>query len=269
MDTLLSFAKKLAQARAAQQSSLFQGEGADQELRLALPDAPPAGKRERLAWERELLGLYVTEHPFSDYAASLTGRVVALSELDKLAGEPAVTVAGLITSTQAITTKKGEPMLFAKIEDLTGSCEVVVFPDTYRQYREQLSPDTSVAIRGRLSQRDGERKVITSSVITLTEPADAAKVIEQWSHAGESPKRPLPETEVSLTLATGTSSETITQLKALLQRSPGHVRVNFIIPQGQGVKLIATPYRIDPNAGFREAVSQLLGPGSVKASTEG
>ncbi len=273
MDTLLGFARSAAQAKAAQQSSLF-GSEATALSQLRLPPTAPASKTERLAWERELLGLYVTEHPFADYATTLQGAVVPLKDLGQLAGEPLVTSAGLVTNVKPITTKKGEPMAFVTLEDVGGSTEVVVFPETFRQFRGELVPDALVALRGRLSEKNGERKLIAQSVVRLSAAATAAQVVAAWATgklpAGERGQPPTSSSkrEVTITLPPHTTAQTMAALKALLERSPGDAAVRLMVTEGSTPKRITTPYRVNCTPDFEAACRSIIGPrGQVQYST--
>ncbi|MBP7964630.1 MAG: DNA polymerase III subunit alpha, partial [Caldilineaceae bacterium] len=109
---------------------------------IKLPDIEEAKPRERLAWERELVGVFVTSHPLEEVAANWQ-KVVTCScaELDEMYNDRTVVMAGMINSLRTITTKKGDAMAFVQLEDLQGQCEVVVFPRTYAEYRDLLVPD--------------------------------------------------------------------------------------------------------------------------------
>ncbi|MDZ4230067.1 MAG: DNA polymerase III subunit alpha, partial [Candidatus Veblenbacteria bacterium] len=262
MDMLLAHAKKASQARDAQQTSLFGEHAETGKMALKLPETPPTNQRERLSWERELLGLYVTEHPFREYAQALSSATVPLIELDKLTGEPVITVAGLITSLKAITTKKGEPMCFIGLEDLTGSTELVVFPNTYRDERGKLATDTIVAVRGRLSKRDGGSKVIVQSVTPLSSPADAAQSLAQWT-APPTRQQTQAEDELVIHLPPQATSLTIKELQHLLQQFPGTQPVVLDLTHTGQAKLVSTNYRVAVTPAFMKACQELLGPSSL------
>ncbi|MBI5465660.1 MAG: DNA polymerase III subunit alpha [Candidatus Kerfeldbacteria bacterium] len=264
LESLLSYAKQAAQAKSTQQSSLFSGaSGVAVKSSVKLTEVSPTTNQERLAWERELLGLYVTAHPFADYAPVLAGIVVPLKNLPDLAGEPAVTVSGLVTAIKPITTKKGEPMLFATLEDTEGNCELVVFPDTYRSVRAWLIPDAIVAVRGRLSKRDGARKIIAQSALPLTQASEAAQAIKLWQMervGNYTPAKPVTEPpDVELRLPAGASRDMLLQLKATCQHFSGTIPVSFLVASGGAWKKITTPYKVNPSQEFYQAIKRVLG----------
>ena len=262
MDLLLAHAKKSQQARLAQQTSLFAGKTNSGEMSLKLPASPPADQRDKLAWERELLGLYVTEHPFQQYTNGLKGLITTINELSSLNGEIPIVTAGLITSAKIVTTKKGEQMLFAGLEDLTGSTELIAFPDTYRAEGGKLTTDTIVLVRGRLNQKNGERKIIVQSVLPLLNPDEVTASAKNWLNG--STKFPKTEVkEIVITLPAGVSSSKIDELKAILQQCPGNQPVVLAINQAGHIKRVSTNYRLEVNLEFIEACRELLGYNSL------
>ncbi len=130
---------------------------------------------ELLAAEKEALGLYVSSHPLHDcrnqLARAITCDLQAVS--DRRDGEP-ITVGGLIAETKAITTRNGQNMMFARLEDLAGSVEIVVVPAVYDKEREILKNDQIVLVSGRVDQKgEGETKVVAQSIKLLHVDPDA------------------------------------------------------------------------------------------------
>ncbi len=132
---------------------------------IKLPDIDEAKPRERLAWERELVGVFVTSHPLEEVAADWQ-KVVTCScaALDETYNDRTVVMAGMINSLRTITTKKGDPMAFVQLEDLQGQCEVVVFPRTYAEYRDLLEPDNVILVKGKAQSREGRTSVLADSI---------------------------------------------------------------------------------------------------------
>ena len=154
---------------AAGQESLFGGTGGGEAMVVEL-DPPIPGhempKEELLAAEKEALGLYVSSHPLQDcrrqLARAVTCGIAALAERND--GE-AVTVGGMLGALKSITTRRGEPMMFARLDDLEGSVEVVVVPAVLAEARELLVPDGMVLMTGRVDQKgEGETKLVAQSI---------------------------------------------------------------------------------------------------------
>jgi DNA polymerase-3 subunit alpha len=135
---------------------------------LRLRDAEPAKMRDKLAWEKELLGLYVSGHPLDTYADKLANRTMTIKEVKETLKEGMQAVAyGVVEESKPILTKKGDKMLFIKITDLTGSIEGVVFPKTLKDLEQHFMPDACIAIKGRLSARNGIPSIVVEKAKTL------------------------------------------------------------------------------------------------------
>jgi DNA polymerase III subunit alpha len=160
IDTLLVHAREKQRHSTMGQVSLF-GDAMEAELPpVKLAPAEPASKSDRLRWEKELIGLYVSEHPLSEYQARLAlERTTLIKDLKPIPGSQAK-IAGLITSTKKIITKTGKPMLFSLIEDLSSKMEVVVFPSVLEKTPNAWAPNTVVVLAGKLDNRDGNLKLL-------------------------------------------------------------------------------------------------------------
>jgi DNA polymerase-3 subunit alpha len=135
---------------------------------LRLLEAPPATAQEKLSWEKELLGLYISGHPLDRFREKLEKRDVNIAKIkEKSKQGQEIVIGGLIDELREVTTKNNERMLFLKISDLTGSIETVVFPRTLSTYREILKPDACIALSGKVSKRNGEISLIAEKVKTI------------------------------------------------------------------------------------------------------
>jgi len=154
--------------REQSQDSLFMGLGAEaSELKLSV--AAPATMEERLAWEKELLGLYVSGHPLERFKDVLAKRPMTLAELKERvpAGMTAV-AAGMIEDIRMHLTKGGDQMAFIKIADMSGSLEAVVFPKNFAEFKNLIKTDHCIALKGRLSTRNGELSMVAERLKALT-----------------------------------------------------------------------------------------------------
>lgn len=142
----------------------------------SVPSLPEWDKKEKLSFEREMLGLYVSDHPLFGMEAVIranSGTTVSeLHEEDAGTDGSQVTVAGLITGKTVKTNKKGNQWAIVQIEDLTGSIDVLFFPRTYETVSTMLTEDTIITVRGRLSIRDEERSVHANEMKILEATAD-------------------------------------------------------------------------------------------------
>ncbi|MFT5179639.1 MAG: DNA polymerase-3 subunit alpha [Candidatus Paceibacteria bacterium] len=165
LEDMLAYNKEIARGP-KDQGSLF-GEAADIPP-LRLKEFPPATKDQKLAWEKELLGLYISGNPLDKFRDQLDKRGKSISKIKKESKEEAmVVVAGIVENTKPIRTKKGAEMAFVKIKDFSDSIEVVAFPKIYEAYKEVLEPDNCIAIKGKISHRNGEISLLAEKVKRL------------------------------------------------------------------------------------------------------
>lgn len=140
------------------------------ELDLPVPD-DEMSKDERLAAEKEALGLYVSSHPLEDCRRQLRRAVTCgIGSLGERSDKEFVTLGGLIGDVKSITTRKGDPMLFVRLDDLEGSVEVVVVPDVLTEFRDIITPDRIVTVTGRVDQKSESEIKLVARTFTAFEP---------------------------------------------------------------------------------------------------
>ncbi len=133
-----------------------------------LQEAPAALPLEKLGWERELLGLYLSGHPLDKFKKIIDEKNYSIKNIKTEPKEgKEVTVAGIIEEVREITTKKGDPMAFVKLSDYFETLETVVFPKTMAQLKSLLIKDKCVAIKGKVSLRNGEVTLIVDKMKEL------------------------------------------------------------------------------------------------------
>ena len=168
IETILSYNKE-KEKQPDNQDSLF-GLMADTSSvpALKLSEVPPATMQEKLAWEKELLGLYISGHPLDRYGEIIEKRDMDIKKAkETLADGAEVTIACIIEEIKPITTKKGDSMAFVKVADFSGELETVVFPRTLVEFRSAFAPDKCLAIKGKMSDRNGQKNMIVERVKVL------------------------------------------------------------------------------------------------------
>lgn len=158
---------KRSRARlAADQGSLFGGSAAAD---VTLAKVPPTPTEERLAWERELLGLYVSGHPLDPWRAELAKREKNAAWIKSHGrNDGAIVIVGVVDEVKDIRTEKGDLMSFVTLRDLSDAVDVVFFPKTRKEYEAMLTPDRVIAVKGKISFRNGERSVLAEKVKALS-----------------------------------------------------------------------------------------------------
>ncbi|MDP3800452.1 MAG: DNA polymerase III subunit alpha [bacterium] len=164
MEYLLTFSKEIKQASSLNQSSIFDNI-ADSAPVLKLKPTIPATESVKLAWEKELLGLYVSSHPLEQHKAVLEKKTKPIKDL--LASSRQIVVGGIINKYRKIITKTGKPMAFAQLADFSGEIEIVIFPDTYAKKPEIWEMDKIMLIKGQVQIRDNALKLICKDAVEL------------------------------------------------------------------------------------------------------
>ncbi|MFA4975615.1 MAG: DNA polymerase III subunit alpha [Candidatus Paceibacterota bacterium] len=130
-----------------------------------LKEAPIATQAEKLLWEKELLGLYISGHPLDRVREKLESRDINIKKVKEKSGNGiSVTLAGIIETSRVIITKNNERMAFLKISDFTDSIEAVVFPSIFKESIDILVPEKCIAFSGKVSLRNGEKSIIIEAV---------------------------------------------------------------------------------------------------------
>jgi DNA polymerase-3 subunit alpha len=167
VEILLSYHREHLVSKQSAQNSLFGGD-ASASNRLTLPLTPPSDTAQKLLWEKELLGVYVSGHPLDAFRAEMERgqRISALKE-DRRRGLPVATY-GMVEGVRELLTKKGERMAFVRLADWVDSIEMVLFPRVYSEYRALLFRGSCLAVSGQLSVRNDEVSVSVERLRALT-----------------------------------------------------------------------------------------------------
>ncbi len=180
LDTITAFASKVQKEALSGQTDLF-GMLADDspagvQATMSLATAPTKHTdKERLTWERELMGLYISSHPLDNYDAYFEEQTIPLSQVSQDIDGKKVTIGGLVSTVRTIITKSGSKMAFVKIEDKTNELEVVVFPNLFEQVGAKLVQDAVIRVTGKVNARDrdgnlrSEVSIIADEVIEVSD----------------------------------------------------------------------------------------------------
>jgi DNA polymerase III subunit alpha len=252
------------------QGSIFDlgGEGADgtggENAGFALPSNAPIpaiefDRAELLAAEKESIGLFISAHPLKEVRAALNARVdCPLSELARRRDGDWVTVGGMIIETKRIRTKKGDPMMFATLDDLESSVELLVFGNALAAAGEVLAPDRIVIVRGRVDHKDRDKTCIVAQQIDPFEPT-AEEVAQAREEAARQPAVPAA---LKLRLdATALAASVLTELKDVLAGFPGDrdVVIELSTAVGNRRLKLGPEFRVGHSAGLHAELDSLLG----------
>jgi DNA polymerase-3 subunit alpha len=250
VDQALQFGGARQAERLAGQSSIFDLDDSPMDERPRHhPTIPPGefDRNELLKLEKEVLGLYVSDHPLSAVRDQLRRRTdTAMTELASRRDGDVVTVGGIVANLKQTTTKKGEPMVFLTLDDVVGSVEVVVFNSVYGHSREHLITDRVLVVKGRVDHKEGETKLIAIEV---------------------TPFEATPERKtVHLKLDARTArAGIIRELATVLRDYPGDASVYVAMQTSEGAHTLelGPGYRVKPVPDFFAEVRALLGETAV------
>lgn len=267
MEMILSFSKLHHQMKSSGQSSLF-GSVSSGPATLQLSPVVPANDKERMMWEKELLGVYLSSHPFEKFAKQLNKYVSKISDLDQCSDNQLVCVAGMIATSKTITTKKGDLMAFAQVEDDTSSCELIVFPRVYAATPHLWLADQVVMAQAKVTTKDGQAKLIAEKVWPLTD--ETIKDITGVMKNGKMPavmvhtEGPLKDPAgVYLHLNEAPDPFRTDQLKTLFARYQGTVPLYLKIGSSQ-YRTIKTNFRIAISEESKYQIQKISGPHTLR-----
>jgi DNA polymerase-3 subunit alpha len=242
------------------QSNLFgmlAPEGESEAAPERVADAVPWPEAERLAFEKESLGFFITGHPLERFRAELAQWADATTgTLGEAAQDGEVSVGGIITALRLLKTRKGDRMATFLLEDLEGSVECLIFPETYKKTAGRLADDQVVVVKGRAEVPDeGRARVLASDVMAL----EQAKLAEARF--------------VTIRVAAaGWDRSKGERLRDILGAHRGDcpVTLEIVRPGAYAVALApSAAYRVRPGSVLRDEIEALLGPGALVLSRNG
>jgi len=250
LDDALEYGARRQRQQAAAQTGLF-AEVGDLGQPPALPQVPPLDRRELLRMEREMLGLYVTDHPVRAWEAVLRNHVAhRVADLQELPDRTQVSVGGVLTHVRPMVSKKdGSRFAVASLEDRSGAVEVVVWPKTYERCGEALHVDAAVVVRGRVDASEGRARLVADEVVPVESLAGGS------NGPAKNGPRPL---HVRVT-----TSEELYQLADFLQdrSGPREAYAHVVTLRGESVHRLRKGVPSDPE--FPRQLEMLLGEGTV------
>jgi len=161
LEKIIAFNKE-ERSKESDQDSLFGGiVEMSQANDILLEPAPLAIPSDKLLWEKELLGLYISGHPLESFKNKLETKATNIKKIKDTAKErEEVVVGGIIEDIRSVVTKKGDKMIFLKFADLTDSIEAVAFPKVFEEFQDILIPESCLVIKGTFSTRNGGKSIL-------------------------------------------------------------------------------------------------------------
>ena len=230
-------------------------QGDESSLQEQLPNVPDWDEHQRLAAEKEILGFFITGHPLEKYRDKLEGlHALGVSDICNLKAstgkDETITTAGIIANLRVLKSKKGDFYAQATLEDMSGSVEMIVFPEAYRRLQEKVKLEVPVLVKAGVRVEEGSNPKITAAEIC---PLEDAKV-------------PLPRSLRIRIPVEGCNQTTVDDLHTLFTERKGEARVLFDVERAGDFMVVmeAEGYNVQPDRNFIARVEELCGRGSVR-----
>ncbi len=288
LDLLLAYGSRLERQRNSGQTDIF---GSSEEVitqQRILELQKPTGKidsREQLVWERELLGLYLSQHPLELFEVILSEQTTPLSTLTADHDGKPVSVGGAITDIREVTTKNGQKMAFVKLEDRFGEVEVVLFPNNYQQTAGIWKRDRVVLINGKVSTRDrsgnqsNEVKIMVEGASEITsEQAESYEAtgkkyktleVNNMAEANVAIKpdmskdAPIVPERLYIRLINTYDEQTLLSLKETLDNHQGQTEVVLVLGEASSKQAIRLPGGLDRTSDGLGKLQDLVGADNI------
>jgi len=277
LEHVLARAERARRDRESGQTSLLDMVGSEEvtadDYGLAIDVAPMAGE-EKLRLEKELLGLYLSDHPLRRISAELaklsdTQAVEVTSALQ----DTEVRVAGLVREIRRVVTRKGQIMAYATLEDLTGTVDVVLFPRVFEQTRLLFEPDKVVVVAGKVDARAGSTRA-TGASSSPVEPelegeVETASVVADMAWLWDDPEcLPVARRQLLHVRLPSGDNGLAERLEAVLARHPGSDEVVLHVVVGsREVTVHAGRYHVQAGAALAAELDEVVGPASTRVET--
>jgi DNA polymerase-3 subunit alpha len=253
------------------QGSIFDLGGSDAAAAFAAPSYPPIPaeefeQAELLAIEKESIGLFISAHPLKEVREALRARVdCSVADLERRKDGDWVTTGGIITQAKKIRTRNGDPMMFATLDDLEGSAEIVVFGKVLAEYEGALGVDSIVLVRGRVDHKEAGK---TSLVVQSAEPFSPSveEVAEARAAAAKVHAGPVP-LHVRLDAAR-LPATVIDELKHVFGNFPGESEVVLDIQTSEGSRVLrlGPDFKVACTPSLRAELEHILGPSALSTT---
>jgi DNA polymerase-3 subunit alpha len=252
LEQALAWGQKQQADKLLGQGSIFDlgdvagGDGGAPRHHPTVPVVPEYEKSDLLRLEKETLGLYVSEHPLAAVKDQLRRKTeCTLNELQFRRDGEIVTTGGIVASLRQMTTKKGDPMVFVGLEDVTGQCEIVAFNSVYAMARELLTQDRILIVRGRVDQKGAGETKLVAMEITSFEAVPERREVRLKVDARKAP------------------AGLIRDLADIVDRYPGEAPVYIETVTSLGPKLLELGKKVQPIPDFYAEAKTLLGEAAV------
>ncbi len=289
MDSMIAYASRLQKQASSGQTDLFGNlleEDAHMKPKLALEPAPTEHNlREQLLWERELLGLYLSQHPLSMFEKFLSEQTIAISTLVPEHDGRSIKVGGAISDVREITTKNGKKMAFVKIEDKSGEVELIVFPNSFQQTLGLWERDKVVLVTGKASAKDRDGNIGSEIKVMVDDAREiTAEQAQNYQETGRKIKTPkvskktvatvvkkkeaviddMQPKRLYIRLANSDDQQLLITLKQAIDQYVGETEVVLVLGPASSKQIIKLPVGVRQDDELLEGLRGLVGQENIK-----
>jgi len=265
IENILNFVKQTHEQQNSQQDSLFAGTNIDIDSKVRIEPAGSANEQDKLTWEKELLGVYVTSHPFEFFQKEMSQTLTPLNELQNKERKSWVVVGGVIDKATKKITRKGQAMMFVTVQDTTDKLELLVFPRTYETTKDVWVEGENICVIGRTSEEEGDDKLFVEKAFQLNKEnmPDLIRQLALGNNASTawSDNKSEKEKGLDVIMSKQEVKEKGDGIKTILRKYPGSTQVYLIVED----KKIKTSFLVDVCGGLVRELEELVGGDSVKA----
>ncbi|MEN8252046.1 MAG: DNA polymerase III subunit alpha [Patescibacteria group bacterium] len=271
MPSIITFVKELRTNASSNQDSLF-GNMELSRAEITLESVESSGKKQHLAWEKQLIGLYISDHPSNEYRDFLDHMCVPLNDLKQDRAGKAISVGGIVIAITVILTKKGKNMAFVTLEDGKSTTECLIFPNLFEESKELLIEGMPVVMNGNLSDKDDDLKFLAESIEEIDEEQNkyAQRVMstrkkygatkEEMEKKKQEKSKLINKQKLFITLPQNGTNEMIGEIKKALDNCEDGNTTIFLIHNDQKMK---TSYEIDYNFNCEGEIEKLVGKENI------
>ena len=305
IDNILSFSQNIRKEKESMQIDIFGNAVEMSEInKISLVDTPPATEKEKLDWEKELLGIYISSHPMTQYKGFIGTTFRALNNLKESDEGKDVRILGVISKIQKITTRNKEPMLFVTIEDFMSQVELLVFPKVYNENPSFWLEGKIIVATGKVSTKDAAIKILVNKYEefnpqliseyekpipqnnrngfwnknqngTTNNDANGRGLVNQTptteqgvvSEQNNIPDQNVSPEKISITFNSGVNIDIFNRIKRVLYKYEGESPLILIIKDDDGPeRKILTSFKIREDSQLKRELAMILGyePAIVK-----
>jgi len=264
IENILSFIRQHRENNISNQNSLFAGTDIVLDSKIILRGEVEATMEEKLKWEKELLGLYVSSHPFAYYQKVAQDKLLKISDLEDYERDKWVVIGGVVEKATKKITRKGSIMMFVTLEDTTGFIELMVFPKTYEQTHDIWQEGNIICVQGKTPREQGDNKVFVEKAEVLNKN-NAQNIINMMTGGDnfsslENIEQKNQIKSVVIYINKQELENKTEKLKQIFIEAPGDYQVFLKV----GINTIKTNTFIDGKASVIDVLEELVGKGNVE-----